>query len=45
VNAAGREHVTDVWIAGERVLDERRLARIDAGALASRARMWQSRLA
>ena len=45
VNAAGREHVTDVWVAGERVLDERRLTRIDAGALMSRTRMWQSRLA
>lgn len=45
VNAAGREHVTDVWVAGERVLDERRLTRIDAGALTSRTRMWQSRLA
>jgi len=45
VNAAGREHVTDVWVAGERVLDERRLTRIDAAALTSRTRMWQSRLA
>jgi 5-methylthioadenosine/S-adenosylhomocysteine deaminase len=45
VNAAGREHVTDVWIAGERVLDDRRLTRIDAGALVSRTRMWQTRLA
>ena len=45
VNAAGREHVTDVWVAGERVLDERRPTRIDANALVSRTRMWQSRLA
>ena len=45
VNAAGREHVTDVWIAGERVLDDRRLTRIDMPALVSRARMWQARLA
>ena len=45
VNAAGREHVTDVWVAGERVLNARRLARIDPQALLSRARMWQARLA
>jgi 5-methylthioadenosine/S-adenosylhomocysteine deaminase len=45
VNAAGREHVTDVWVAGERLLNERRLARIDMQALLSRARMWQARLA
>jgi 5-methylthioadenosine/S-adenosylhomocysteine deaminase len=45
VNAAGREHVTDVWVAGERLLNGRRLARIDTQALVSRARMWQARLA
>jgi 5-methylthioadenosine/S-adenosylhomocysteine deaminase len=45
VNAAGREQVTDVWIAGERVVDGGGLATLDAGALASRARMWQQRLA
>ena len=27
VNVAGREHVTDVWVAGERVVEERRLTR------------------
>lgn len=45
VNAAGREHVTDVWVAGERVLEERRLTRVDAQALMNRTRMWQERLA
>ncbi|HLX28890.1 MAG TPA: TRZ/ATZ family hydrolase [Casimicrobiaceae bacterium] len=44
VNAAGREHVTDVWIAGERVLEDRRPTRLDVDALASRARAWQARL-
>jgi 5-methylthioadenosine/S-adenosylhomocysteine deaminase len=44
VNAAGREHVTDVWIAGERVLEARRPTRLDVDALASRARAWQARL-
>jgi 5-methylthioadenosine/S-adenosylhomocysteine deaminase len=45
VNAAGREHVTDVWVAGERVLDERRLTLVDAQALMNRTRIWQERLA
>ena len=45
VNAAGREHVTDVWVAGERVVEDRRLTRIDVPALLARTRIWQDRLA
>jgi 5-methylthioadenosine/S-adenosylhomocysteine deaminase len=45
VHVAGREHVTDVWVAGERVVEDRRLVSLDAGALAARARRWQERLA
>ena len=45
VNAAGREHVTDVWVAGGHVVDERRLTRIDVSALLARTRAWQDRLA
>jgi 5-methylthioadenosine/S-adenosylhomocysteine deaminase len=45
VNATGREHVTDVWVAGERVVADRRLTRIDAAALLGRTRIWQERLA
>jgi 5-methylthioadenosine/S-adenosylhomocysteine deaminase len=45
VHAAGREHVTDVWVAGERVVADRRFVNLDAGALAARARRWQERLA
>jgi 5-methylthioadenosine/S-adenosylhomocysteine deaminase len=44
-NAAGREHVTDVWVGGERVVDARRLTRIDVPALLARTRSWQARLA
>jgi 5-methylthioadenosine/S-adenosylhomocysteine deaminase len=44
-NAAGREHVTDVWVAGERVVDARRLTRIDTASLLARTRAWQARLA
>jgi 5-methylthioadenosine/S-adenosylhomocysteine deaminase len=45
VHAAGREHVTDAWVAGERVVEDGRLVNLDAGALAARARRWQERLA
>ncbi len=45
VHAAGREHVTDVWVAGERVVEAGRLATLDTHALAGRARIWQERLA
>ncbi|HVO89721.1 MAG TPA: amidohydrolase family protein, partial [Casimicrobiaceae bacterium] len=44
VHAAGREHVSDVWIDGERVVHERQLARSDESSLAARARVWQQRL-
>jgi 5-methylthioadenosine/S-adenosylhomocysteine deaminase len=45
VNVAGREHVTDVWIGGERIVEARRLTTQDEGALVARARTWQQRLA
>jgi 5-methylthioadenosine/S-adenosylhomocysteine deaminase len=45
VHAAGREHVTDVWIGGQRVVHDGHVTTIDAAALASRARVWQQRLA
>ncbi|HEX7328536.1 MAG TPA: TRZ/ATZ family hydrolase [Casimicrobiaceae bacterium] len=44
VHAAGREHVTDVWIAGRRVVDGGQLTTLDRTAVAARARSWQSRL-
>ena len=45
VNAASRDHVTDVWVGGERIVDNGRLTTIDVAALTSRARAWQQRLA
>jgi 5-methylthioadenosine/S-adenosylhomocysteine deaminase len=45
VNAAGRERVSDVWIAGQRVVQDGRLTTIDVAAVTSRARAWQQRLA
>jgi 5-methylthioadenosine/S-adenosylhomocysteine deaminase len=44
VHAAGREHVTDVWIAGVRVVQERQLTTIDVAALTARTRIWQDAL-
>jgi len=45
VHVAGRERVTDVWVAGERVVQERRLAMLDESALLARAQLWQQKLA
>ena len=44
VYACGREHVTDVWVAGEAVVAGRQLTRIDPGELEKRAALWQNRL-
>ncbi|MBS0326835.1 MAG: TRZ/ATZ family hydrolase [Proteobacteria bacterium] len=44
VHAAGREHVSDVWVAGRRVVEHGALITLDRGAVAARARSWQSRL-
>jgi 5-methylthioadenosine/S-adenosylhomocysteine deaminase len=42
--AAGREHVTHVWVAGTARLAERRLHGIDEGDLRDKAAWWQKRL-
>ena len=44
VHVASRERVTDVWVAGERVVHARALVRLDEGALAARAALWRGRL-
>jgi 5-methylthioadenosine/S-adenosylhomocysteine deaminase len=45
VYAAGREHVTDVWVGGEARVRDGRLMTLDAEALADRANHWQRKLA
>lgn len=45
VYACGRQHVTDVWIAGQCKLRERRLVDMDADALVANARQWRERIA
>jgi len=44
VHAVGREAVTDVWVAGKRIVSGRRLATVEEGSIAARARAWQERL-
>ena len=44
VYAAGREHVTDVWVGGRRVMQSRLLASVDVGEVAAKAREWATRI-
>jgi 5-methylthioadenosine/S-adenosylhomocysteine deaminase len=45
VHVAGRDQVSDVWIAGERIVVEGAFASLDPAELAALARGWQDRLA
>ena len=45
VNVAGRDQVSDVWVAGERIVAARHLTTIDEAAILARTRAWQQRLA
>lgn len=45
VYAAGRHQVTDVWVAGKRLLQDRRLTNMDADAIQTRAAGWRDRIA
>jgi 5-methylthioadenosine/S-adenosylhomocysteine deaminase len=42
-HAASREHVSHVWVGGERLLDNRVLTRLDLDELTAKAAMWQRR--
>jgi 5-methylthioadenosine/S-adenosylhomocysteine deaminase len=44
VHVAGRDQVSDVWIAGEHVVAGRALTTLDPEELAALARLWQDRL-
>ena len=44
VYAAGREHVTDVWVAGQHLLDDGTLTRMDTVAICGRADQWANRM-
>ncbi len=45
VYAATRQHVTDVWVAGEPRVRDRQLTTLDAGAAVERAEAWRARIA
>ena len=44
VYTASRDQVTDVWVAGRRLLANRELTTLDAGAIASRAQDWRDKI-
>jgi 5-methylthioadenosine/S-adenosylhomocysteine deaminase len=44
VYTAGRRHVSDVWIAGVRKVENRTVLGVDADELRGRAQAWQSRI-
>lgn len=45
VYAAGREHVSHVWVGGKLLVEEGRLLHVDEMAVARKAIEWQSRIA
>jgi 5-methylthioadenosine/S-adenosylhomocysteine deaminase len=44
VYAAGREHVTHVWVNGEPVVEKSRLTRLDAAELAAKTTYWREKI-
>lgn len=44
VYAAGREDVSDVWVAGKQLVGSGRLLHIDESSMRHKAREWQSRI-
>ena len=45
VYTAGRDQVTDVWVAGQRLLKERQLTTLDETTILQRAGEWRDRIA
>src|SRR5258706_2144327 len=45
VYAAGREDVSDVWVAGKHLVGSGRLLHMDESSMKNKAREWQSRIA
>jgi 5-methylthioadenosine/S-adenosylhomocysteine deaminase len=44
VYAGGREQVTDVWVAGQHLLKDRRLTTLDGNDILTRTRYWQENI-
>ena len=45
IYAAGRENVSDVWIAGRHLVGSGRILDMDEGAVVRKAKQWRSRIA
>lgn len=45
VYSAGRQHVSDVWVAGKRLLQDRVLTQMDLPDILDRAEAWRRRIA
>ncbi len=44
VYASGRDKVTDVWVAGQHVLKQRKLTTLDEAELVAKARTWAQKI-
>ncbi len=44
VYAAGRHQVTDVWVAGRRLLHERKLTTLDEQTILAKAQQWRAKI-
>jgi len=44
VYAAGRDHVTDVWVAGQRLLNNRALTTLDETEILRKTQQWRDRI-
>ncbi|MBL1275741.1 MAG: amidohydrolase family protein, partial [Ectothiorhodospiraceae bacterium] len=44
VYAAGREHVSDVWVAGQHLLKDRMLTTLDQQAILNKAKQWGEKI-
>ena len=44
IYAAGREHVTHVWVNGELLVEDGRLTRLDTGELAAKTAYWREKI-
>ena len=44
VYAAGREHVTDVWVEGEHLVSDRSLTRMNVETIIERSAHWAERI-
>ncbi|MBT5891193.1 MAG: TRZ/ATZ family hydrolase [Chromatiales bacterium] len=45
IYAAGRDQVTDVWVAGKPLLTKRKLTTLDETAIIKQSKAWQARIA